>query len=78
MTVQVTNPKAPTKKQLADALAANPAGVGFYDPSIVNERYFTGAEIPVGTTYLPVVLDHPKRMRFAEIARRADGTFRVK
>ena len=76
MTIQLNMPPGLSKKALQDKLNAAPGMVTFFDPSIMGERYFTGAtwNEPEGTA---VVLDHPKRMRFAQITKRADGTWKV-
>lgn len=77
MTIQLASPEVgKSKATLKAALESNPAAVRFYDPSIMGERHLTGATWaePAKT---PVVLDHPKRMRFAQITKRADGTWKV-
>lgn len=79
MTVQIAAPYkyGASKKALSDALNGDNTGlVNFYDPSIVNPRYFTGREIRIGERF-PIVMDPETRRRFAEIVRKPDGTFRV-
>lgn len=75
MTIQVQTANQ-SKAVLLACLTDKPESVRFYDPSIVNERRFTGADIKPGDRF-PVVMDHPKRNRFAEVIRKADGTFKV-
>lgn len=75
MTVQcLTENKS--KAVLLDALKTRPESVRFYDPSIVSERRFTGRDIKPGDRF-PVVMDHPKRSRFAEVSRTSTGVFKV-
>jgi hypothetical protein len=77
MTIQVTTQQyAKSKKTLQDALNTTPERVLFLEPSIFNEHDFNGAMIEAGRKF-PVVMDHPKRMRFALVVRKADGTFKV-
>jgi hypothetical protein len=68
---------APNKRALADALNLKPDKVVFLNVAPSGDHRFTGANILRGETF-PCVLDHPKRMRFAQITRAADGRFRVK
>lgn len=75
MTVQVQNFNK-NKGVLQDALNSTPEQVMFYDPSIFNERTFSGKEVQTGE-HFPVVMDHPKRMRFATVTRKQDGSFKV-
>lgn len=80
MTVQIAAPfkYGANKKALQDGLNGDsPESVNFYDPSIVRPRQFTGASIQVGERF-PVVMDPETRRRFAEVERKADGTFRVR
>jgi hypothetical protein len=80
MTIQVRSvAAAKSKKTLEAALNEAPGLVNFYDPSIfaTSRGQFTGEDIPVGDKFA-VVMDHPKRNRFALITRRlADGKFKV-
>lgn len=77
MTIQVLTENK-SKATLLAALTTDPAKVRFYDPSIVAERRFTGADIKPGESFL-VVMDHPRRTRFATITRRLiGGAFQVK
>ena len=75
MTIQVCTANQ-SKAILLACLTDKPESVRFYDPSIINERQFTGADIKPGERF-PVVMDHPKRNRFAVIIRKPDGTFKV-
>lgn len=75
MTIQVVTFNA-SKTVLRDALASTPGRVRFFDPSPTDNRMFSGLDIKLGDLF-PVVLDHPRRTRFAKIERRPDGTFRV-
>lgn len=77
MTIQVqSRAHGASKAALQAALTANPAGVWFYDPSIMAPRSFTGADMAPGEKF-PVVMDHPKLQRFATVARLPGGGFRV-
>lgn len=77
MTIQLQSREfGKSKATLAAALNASPASVWFYNPSIVCEGEFSGDEIKPHERF-PIVMDPPKRQRFAEIWRRPDGTFRV-
>lgn len=77
MTIQVCNFNK-NKGELQAALNTEPASVQLYDPSIFpsSRGDFTGEDIKPGESF-PVVMDHPKRMRFASVVRKADGKFRV-
>lgn len=74
MTIQVLSCNA-SKAKLLEALRTQPSAVTFYDPSILNERWFSGADIKEGEAFA-VVMDHPKRTRFARIVKAPKG-FRV-
>ena len=76
MTIQLTTLHGKSKAALLAGLREEPTKVGFHDPSIMNERWFNAESIPPGTRF-PVVMDHPRRSRFAEVERKADGTWRV-
>ena len=77
MTIQVLSQQyAKSKATLQAALNTTPEKVIFLEPSIFNEHDFNGAMIESGRKF-PVVMDHPKRMRFALVSRKADGTFKV-
>ncbi len=79
MTIQVrTVAAAKSKKTLEAALNERAGLVNFYDPSIFegSRGQFTGEDIKPGEQF-PVVMDHPKRSRFATISRRADKSFKV-
>jgi len=75
MTVQVLTENK-SKAVLLAALTTAPQSVRLYDPSFVAERRFTGADIKPGERF-PVVMDHPRRNRFAEIIRTPSGLFKV-
>ena len=75
MTIQVENFNK-SKKVLENQLNTDPSQVSFYDPSIFNSRFFTGEDVKKGE-HFAVVMDHPKRMRFASVARQQNGTFKV-
>lgn len=75
MTIQVQTCNA-SKAKLLKALTEQPSAVSFYDPSIVNTRWFNGTDIKPGESF-PVVMDHPKRSRFATVTRKESGAFRV-
>ena len=75
MTIQVHN-FAKSKATLQAALTETPDKVTFSDPSPFGVHYFTGATIRVGESF-PVVMDPATRMRFAGVARRKDGMFKV-
>lgn len=68
MTIQLNMPPGLSKKGLEEKLNAAPSMVTFYNPSILREGYFTGADLKVGE-HMTVVLDHPKRQRFAVVLR---------
>ena len=80
MTIQVCNSKhGASKAALLAALQSTPALVEFHDPGIFTGPkgpYFTGEAIAPGERF-PVVMDHPRSMRFAQVVRKADGSFRV-
>jgi hypothetical protein len=77
MTIQVISQQfAKSKKTLQDALNSTPERVIFLEPSIFNEHDFNGAMVEVGR-HFAVVMDHPKRTRFAIVRRKADGTFKI-
>lgn len=72
MTIMLMTPRfGKSKAALRDALATMPNQVEFADPSPFTLRFFTGADIEVGESFY-VVMDHPRRSRFALITRRAD------
>lgn len=71
MTIILQSP-FPSKGTLQSALQANPETVRFWDPSIVAERFFTGADIEEGQSF-PIVMDHPHRRRFATVKRTSKG-----
>lgn len=75
MTVQVKNFNK-SKEVLQNQLNTDPSQVSFYDPSIFNSRSFTGEDVKKGE-HFAVVMDHPRRMRFALVTRRQNGTFKV-
>lgn len=80
MTVQIAPPYkyGKSKQVLKDALNGDDCGlVIFYDPSIMNSRYFKGTEIRPGENFA-AVLDPQTRRRFAIVGRKADGTFTVR
>lgn len=75
MTIQVAIPTyGKSKAALAAVLNTNPHDCAFYDPSTFegSRGHFRGDSIPVGDAF-PVVMDHPKRTRFALIKRTAKG-----
>lgn len=74
MTIQIDG-GSPNKQDLQTKLNTQPAQVILHDPGI-HGRTFRGNEISNGDKF-PVVMDHPKRLRFAQIERRYDGTFKV-
>lgn len=74
MTCIVT--RYPTKKSLKEAVARSPASVLIEDPSIVNPRMFTAADILPGE--LVFVTNHPKRSWFAQVGRSQAGQLVVK
>ena len=69
---------ARTKKELRKLLEVNPRAVWLEDPSVFAPDSFAGpaANLPVGARV--VVTNHPRRTWFAEIERRADGSFIVR
>ena len=77
MTIQLAPPMefGKSKKTLELALNVTPVRVRFYNPGILLS-YFSGQDITPGE--FPVCLDHPKRMRFAIVVRKPDGTFKVR
>lgn len=71
MTVQVRSVKfAKSKRILQDALNEFPSLIWFEDPSIFNPRVFTGNDMKPGEQ-MAVVMDPPKRNRFALVTRDA-------
>lgn len=79
MTIQARTANQ-SKTVLQACLNDKPESVKFHDPGIfVSSKgdWFTGANIPPGDSFL-VVMDHPRRSRFAEVTRKTDGTFKVK
>jgi hypothetical protein len=77
MTTQITNSaQGKSKATLQAALNANPHGVLMLTPMPGRDALHTADIIKPGEQ-LAVVMDHPRRMRFALIKRAADGTFRV-
>lgn len=74
MTCQVLNFNK-KKRELQDMLNSQPSAVRFLEPTMVRDVRFTGDTIKVGHSF-PVVMDHPKRSRFAMITR-TDKGFRV-
>lgn len=76
MSIQAVNYNK-SKKELAEALNTHPDRVYFYNPSMFGSHTsFRGHEIRVGERF-PVVMDHPKRNRFAEIKRVSETQFKV-
>ena len=78
MTIQVILASdGKSKKVLQDKL--NTSIVFLHDPSFFegSRGSFGSTQIAIGESF-PVVLDHPKRTRFATITRKADGSFSVK
>ena len=67
-----------SKVDLAAHLNTQAHRVVFEDPSIFpgSRGQFRGDAIQPGERFA-CVLDHPKRQRFATIARRPDGVFKV-
>ena len=65
-----------SKAALKAALEAKPADVAFHDPSFLEPRWFTGEDVKFGERFA-VVMDHPKRMRFALITRTREGGWKV-
>ena len=77
MTVLLSTARFGTSKGvLEQTLNTKPQDVTFRDPSIYNERWFTGADIKVGERF-PVVMDPATRRRFSTVIRKSDGTFKV-
>ena len=77
MTIQLVSQQfGNSKKALEDQLNRDPALVHFEDPSIFSPRSFTGAEVARNQSFA-VVMDHPKRMRFAKISRGREDKFKV-
>lgn len=77
MTVQLNTLAAGRNKAtLQQQLTTVPRTVVFHDPSIVNTRTFTGADIKVGEAFV-VCLDPATRRRFANVKRTGDNTFKV-
>lgn len=75
MTIQAVNFNK-SKKELTEALNTHPQRVYFYNPSMFGSSTIRGSEILVGERF-PVVMDHPKRMRFAEVKRVSETQFKV-
>jgi len=75
MTIQVENFNK-SKEVLQNQLNTDPYQVSFYDPSILGSRFFTGEDVKKGE-HFAVVMDYPKRTRFAKVTRRQNGTFKV-
>lgn len=69
----------PTKKALREALAADPASVLLEDTSLVTKpRHFRGNEVPEGERIAICGPDpHHRRIWYATVMRKADGTVRV-
>lgn len=79
MTIQLRSQQyGKSKATLTAQLNEDPARVRFEDPSIFagSRGQFTGADVKPGERF-PLVMDHPKRSRFATLQRRLDGTFEV-
>lgn len=79
MTIQLRSQQyGKSKATLQEALNTTPTRVWFEDPSIFpgSRGQFTGADVKPGERF-PLVMDHPKRSRFATLQRRPDGTFKV-
>lgn len=80
MTIQVLSQEFSTSKQaLQDALNSAPGKVWLHEPSVFHPsgpHDFPASHMTAGQSF-PVVMDHPKRRRFAKITRKADSTFKV-
>ena len=79
MTIQVLGTIfGKSKKVLQDGLNTRPDLVWFYDPSIFpgSRGTFPSNEMKLGESF-PVVMDHPKRRRFAIVERRGLDNFKV-
>lgn len=81
MTIQVLSKEVSTsKKALEEALNTIPGKVWFHNPSIFHDKGphdFSGLRITIGESF-PVVMDHPRRSRFATVTRLDDSSFKVK
>ena len=76
MTIQLITPQHGTSKGVLEAALNTSPSVGFHDPSLSNERWFTGFDIKVGNRF-PIVMDPATRSRFSTVIRKSDGTFKV-
>jgi hypothetical protein len=68
-----------SKGKLKAVLDASPQEVVFIDPAIINPRHggeFTATAMMRGESF-PVVMDPETRQRFAQVARKPDGSFKV-
>lgn len=73
MTIQLKSTRhGKSKLTLAAAMNESPSTVSFYDPSIINELFFTAADMEVGASFA-CVLDPDTRRRFATVKRTANG-----
>lgn len=75
MTCIVDASKFPTKKSLRQAILAREV-ITITDPSLVNPRKFTTADMRPGQSEL--VTNHPKRSWFAQIVKLEDGRILAK
>lgn len=77
MTTQLRTVRHGTSKAvLQENLNTAPAAVIFETPKPWGSDVFTGADIPVPSSFA-CVLDPATRRRFATVKRKADGTFKV-
>lgn len=79
MTIQLQSQQyGKSKATLAAQLNQDARRVWFEDPSVFpgSRGQFTGADVKPGERFA-LVMDHPKRSRFASVVRREDGTFKV-
>ena len=76
MTIQLKTPWGLSKKSLQEKLNADPSAVTFYNPSVVKEGHFTGAQVSDGERFV-IVLNHPKRTRFAGVQRLSVNDWKV-
>lgn len=81
MTIILNSPRlCPAKAALQTLCNEKPHSVTFYDPSIFEPKFggsgFSVNDLQPGDS-ITVVLDHPKRMRFARIAKKPDGSVKV-
>jgi hypothetical protein len=68
-----------SKASLLKALNEEPENVVFEDPSPFRDKIFTAARMKEwGNFSMPVVMDHPKRLRFAQVSITAQGKWSVK